>query len=1200
MPASRSRGVRPTLLRLLIAVLLIAGGLVWLARDLPRWALERLLARAAGARVELGEVVELRARRLVLRELRIEAIAALPPVETLTVGELEIEASSLRELAAGRFERLDIRGLHARLVPEPLVLSDDPLPFAAGELVLGPATIRVAAALGETGLVAEGTLRQVGSGADGRGAAGTLRFRSPELEIAPLLALASPGEPPSITGRLTDLAGELEIGGATRIKARAKRAELGREDLDLELPGLVAELTIAAGRSELTASSTNPRIRLGRPGSRRVDLGAAGIRAITTPSAEPGAFHFELFPQVPHLTSAAISGDWNPGERRLLGLDARLDGLRLEALLGDRGVEGDADLELRGDGERLTYALTVRPVGLDFGTPGGDRSVRLRTPGARLTVEGEAAFPADLAAGGGIGTRQLLAALAGPLAANLEVSAASGGWGTIEVPAAALPLTARFDGRLVDGAAAEVHGHISLASAAGGRLTADGVLAFPGGDGGPTAEVVWRLPGAELERWLPLVDRLGLPRERVDDFRPTGRLAANGRLRGPLSNPRLEATVTLEDLGATGGDAWTVTTGAVEADLRVAAGGLRLRSLAASGELTMPLLGSIPLTLTGRGTSDLALATGRLDEAVIESPGLGRLRLAGDWRTAGGELLASGRIRAEDLGLAAWQQALGVDAAGLALGGRLAAELAAELRSGGAWQLSGPLCADGAGFSSPFGARVLEGLSAAAEIRLDGAPGAPITARTTGRGGAFLLLWDAFFGDFSAVEADFEATAAAEFAEQEEAAEPSLWLHGSVEVPEGPRIAATVERPAGGEPAYRLRLDDRDLAATHGRYLRQVLRQRFGEAELGGEVSALVRGARAVDGSWTVGGDLRVTDLGWTSTSGEIAVAGLDLILPLDLRFSGWDGPQSERRATGSRRRSRLRFDRLALGGLELPSTDSGLWVEGDALGIDEPIELDILGGRLILERLTVRRLLAPGRTLESSLTLEALSLEEISRALQIFPLEGTLDGTFPRMRLSADQLAVEGGGEIALFGGRVEVRDISGEEIFTRFPKLTLSADLHDIDLGRFTRRIDFGEMSGVLRGSITGCELFRGIPVRCRASFETVHRPGVARTVDVKAINLLTILGTGAGIGFLDRGIRRFFKRYTYDRLAVDVDLDQDVLLLRGGEQRGERELFLSGRLPFPIDVVNAQPGKTVSFQAMLRRLKSLEVGDATRSPE
>ena len=137
---------------------------------------------------------------------------------------------------------------------------------------------------------------------------------------------------------------------------------------------------------------------------------------------------------------------------------------------------------------------------------------------------------------------------------------------------------------------------------------------------------------------------------------------------------------------------------------------------------------------------------------------------------------------------------------------------------------------------------------------------------------------------------------------------------------------------------------------------------------------------------------------------------------------------------------------------------------------------------------------------------------------------------------------------------------------------------------------------MTGTLRGSLEDCELFRGVPVRFGAHLETVARKGVPRTVDVKAINNITILGTGQGTNIFDRGLQRFFQKYTYSALGVDMRLDNDVLLLRGLEERGGKELFLRGRLPFRIDVVNAQPGKTVSFQAMVRRLKSLDFGAAT----
>jgi hypothetical protein len=56
--------------------------------------------------------------------------------------------------------------------------------------------------------------------------------------------------------------------------------------------------------------------------------------------------------------------------------------------------------------------------------------------------------------------------------------------------------------------------------------------------------------------------------------------------------------------------------------------------------------------------------------------------------------------------------------------------------------------------------------------------------------------------------------------------------------------------------------------------------------------------------------------------------------------------------------------------------------------------------------------------------------------------------------------------------------------------------------------------------------------------------------------------------------------------------MTLDNDRFVLRGLERRGGRELFLKGRLPLPIDVVNGNPGRAVSFRSMLERLRALDV--------
>ena len=184
------------------------------------------------------------------------------------------------------------------------------------------------------------------------------------------------------------------------------------------------------------------------------------------------------------------------------------------------------------------------------------------------------------------------------------------------------------------------------------------------------------------------------------------------------------------------------------------------------------------------------------------------------------------------------------------------------------------------------------------------------------------------------------------------------------------------------------------------------------------------------------------------------------------------------------------------------------------------------------------------------------------------------------------------------MFGGVVRLGDISGENMLTRFPKLTLSAEFEGIDLQQVTRTFDFGEMTGIVDGHIRDCELFRGIPVRFDANVATVARKGVPQAITVKAINNLTVLGTGGKANVFDRGIHRFLDRYRYEQLGVSARLEDDVFILRGGARRGDRELFLKGKLPFRLDVVNVRPGQSVSFRTMLDRVSRLDLSAASTS--
>jgi hypothetical protein len=364
-------------------------------------------------------------------------------------------------------------------------------------------------------------------------------------------------------------------------------------------------------------------------------------------------------------------------------------------------------------------------------------------------------------------------------------------------------------------------------------------------------------------------------------------------------------------------------------------------------------------------------------------------------------------------------------------------------------------------------------------------------------------------------------------------------------------------------------------------------------------VQVAVRGSLS-DASRTVAGKVSLENVNLGGTKGFVEVEGLSLDLPLDLRF-GARGEDGRRPITGPDLRGQIRFTSLDVFGLEIPETATGLEIEADTIGLDEGLAIPVLGGIVGFEDLTGADLARRTRRVETAILLSHISLREASRAFELPPLDGEMNGYFPRVHLTGPTFTVDGGGEFSLFGGKLTVGDISGTDLLSRYPKLTFSAAFEDIDLAQVTRTFDVGEMTGIVRGYLRNCELFRGVPVRFDAELQTVERKGVPRTINVKALNNIAILGTGGRVSAFDRGIHKFFDNYTYDRLGIHMTLVDDVFLLRGLERRGDRELFLKGRFPLRIDVVNVEPGKTVSFSTMLERVQSIEfsTGAPPRTP-
>lgn len=709
----------------------------------------------------------------------------------------------------------------------------------------------------------------------------------------------------------------------------------------------------------------------------------------------------------------------------------------------------------------------------------------------------------------------------------------------------------------------------------------------------------------------------------------------DGRIAGRLSNPRVTGTLTLDGLeigdipGADSESRWPVDR--IEADSITFE---MAREPTGRWRLTVPM---VPITLSGPEGSaldpplevdldlgievdgDIVAATSiatSLERSILvananlDARKLGRFTLARDapgaftaevagadvpaWLdrlrfeavpaeyTVTGDLDASLRFERGDLGAA------GVGTSGTGTSGR------GTSGKGGPWNLEGRLTLGSAGFASDDGSRVAEGLAAALEVR-GRVEGDVIALSGDGRLTGPLVLWGTAFGDYSHTDFDASFDARSEMAHGEGRRWNARARLSPVTPSAGLRLdlgldSESDEAVAGdGGLTVTGALVATDLAEAY----RQVIAVPFAGTPRVEGLSIAGAGRLAIE-SWQPGRksvrgvlDLDAVDL---ATAGEtFAVGGLDLELPFEL------DPAATTALDGH-----LAFERLVAAGLTFSPARTPIRVEGDTIGLIERLESRVAGGTLGLEGLRIGPLLRPDRQLETALTLDGLVLARLTKALGLPTFEGSLDGQVPRVRLGAKAFEVEGDAVLQALGGSIRLFDITGRDFFSRFPRVTFSADLTTLDLERLTGAFSFGRMAGTIDGAVRKCTLVKAQPVACTARIESTTGRREKRWIDVEAVNNLSVLGTGGGLQ--QTFVRRFLSRFTYDKLGISVRLADDRFLLRGLARRGDRELFLKGRLPFPINVVNGDPGATVSFQVMLDRLRNFDQAriDVGRRPK
>jgi len=461
--------------------------------------------------------------------------------------------------------------------------------------------------------------------------------------------------------------------------------------------------------------------------------------------------------------------------------------------------------------------------------------------------------------------------------------------------------------------------------------------------------------------------------------------------------------------------------------------------------------------------------------------------------------------------------------------------------------------------------------------------------------GNFEILIDTFYNDFSADR--FPITFSGEYALdtrqiQNAAASVDLGPTGTISGKGNMRFASAPDIEVDLESE---RIDiGKAFDEIIGEFLSEAV-PILAEAEIGGiasgDVSLRVQGERL-----QASGALRLSDGRVALADGDFEMDSVSMDLPFDIGL-----PQEDR--TGAARLAdddygKIRFGNMRIGPVDIAALELDVALKENAISIKNPSPLAIFGGTVDVGAIEGENMLGPSAEVRTSLTVRDISLEQALKGLGLPEVEGTLNADFDGIALTADSLTTAGTARASAFGGSIDMASLNIVNPLSSVRAIRTDLEFKEIDLFTLTRVLDFGSIRGIMEGTIKGLEISQGQPAAFAADFQTVERRGVRQRINFAAVENITILGTGHGFqAGVSRGLASFFEEFGYSSIGFQCTLKNDNFRMKGKVIRGDTEYFVKGVMLGPqINVINRNPGQTVSFKSMLERINRIKAKEET----
>jgi hypothetical protein len=257
-----------------------------------------------------------------------------------------------------------------------------------------------------------------------------------------------------------------------------------------------------------------------------------------------------------------------------------------------------------------------------------------------------------------------------------------------------------------------------------------------------------------------------------------------------------------------------------------------------------------------------------------------------------------------------------------------------------------------------------------------------------------------------------------------------------------------------------------------------------------------------------------------------------------------------------------------------------------------EKTQLPFLNGEIVINQLGWQAKKQQEPEVYFAGSLNNLSLEQWSKAVNWTPLSGTISGNIPRVEYSNKTLSLGGEIIIKVFDGDIKITKLASSGLFSNFPKFSSEVEINNLDLDQLTGKFKFGGITGKLSGFVRQLTMENWHPVTFYAWLGTPDDDNSRHRISQKAVKNIASIGGGGASDILSRSFLSVFETFGYDKIGLGCYLHDGVCQLMGVEARPQGyAIITSGGLP-GIEVIGYNP--RVDWNVLMERLSRISTSD------